>query len=146
MPNIASVLKDEIPRDARKEIRGETASLKKALSAYRTDLATLKHRAQALEQELKRARKSSPKASPASTGEPSSKSIRFSAKGLLSQRKRLGLSAEDCGLLVGASGQSVYNWQGGKSRPREMHLAAIAVLKSMGKKEVARRLSAHREG
>jgi hypothetical protein len=49
MPNIASVLKDEISRDARKEIRGETASLKKALSAYRTDLATLKHRAQALE-------------------------------------------------------------------------------------------------
>jgi DNA-binding transcriptional regulator YiaG len=77
--------------------------------------------------------------------EASSKPVRFSAKGLVSQRKRLGLSAEDCGLLVGASGQSVYNWESGKARPREKHLAVLAALKSMGKKAVATRLSALRE-
>ena len=146
MPNIASVLKDEISRVARKEMRGEIAPLKKALSAHRADIAMLKRRAQALEQVLKKALKFSLKDSPASTEEASSKPIRFSAKGLVSQRKRLGLSAEDCGLLVGASGQSVYNWESGKARPREKHLAAIAALKSMGKKEAATRLSALREG
>jgi len=38
MPNIAAVLKDEISRIARKEIRSETTSLKKASSQYRRDI------------------------------------------------------------------------------------------------------------
>ena len=36
MPNIASVLKDEISRVARKEVRAETQALKSAVSAYRS--------------------------------------------------------------------------------------------------------------
>ena len=68
--------------------------------------------------------------------------LRFSAKGLISQRKRLGLSAAECGLLVGASAQSIYNWEVGKVRPRAKHLAAIASLRSLGKREVAARLAA----
>ena len=144
MPNIASILKAEISRVARKEVRGEVASLKKAVSAYRTDIAALKRRAQALEQELGRLRKASPKVATQETSEPSTQTLRFSAKGLLSQRKRLGLSAEDCGLLVGASSQSVYNWESG-ARPRAKHLTAIAALKAMGKREAAARLASIRE-
>ena len=53
MPNIASILRDEISRVARKEVRSETAGLKKAVSAYRAEIAALKRRAQALEQELR---------------------------------------------------------------------------------------------
>ena len=60
---------------------------------------------------------------------------RFSAKGLATQRRRLALSAHDCGLLLGASGQSVYNWEDGKSRPGRSFLIAIAALKSLTKKQ-----------
>ena len=42
MPNIAAVLKDEISRIARKEIRSETAVLKKASAQYRKEIAALK--------------------------------------------------------------------------------------------------------
>ena len=144
MPNIASILKAEISRVARKEVRDEIASLKKAVSAYRTDIAALKRRAQALEQELRLLRKASPKVAAQENDESSARAMRFSAKGLLSQRKRLGLSAEDCGLLMGASGQSVYKWERGV-RPRAKHLTAIAALKTMGKKEAAARLASIRE-
>lgn len=68
--------------------------------------------------------------------------FRFRAAGMASNRKRLGLSAADFGLLVGASGQSVYAWETGKSRPRAQNLAAIAALRGVGKKEVASRLAA----
>ena len=61
--------------------------------------------------------------------------FRFSAKGLASHRKRLGLSAHDCGLLLGASGQSVYKWEEGEVRPRAKHMPAIACAAPMGKKE-----------
>jgi len=139
MANIASLLKSEISRVARKEVRGETAGLKKALSNYRGEIAALKRRAQALESELRRLGKAAGKAAPAADAAPT-RALRFSAKGLAAQRKRLGLSAQDCGLLVGASGQSIYNWEDGKARPRAKHLQALAALRGMGKKEAAARL------
>ena len=145
MPNIASVLKSEISRVARKEVRAETLGLKKAVGAYRIEIASLKRRAQALEQELRRLSKAAGKASPVVTDAEASPTSRFTAKGLASQRQRLGLSAEDIGLLVGASGQSIYNWEADKARPRARHLAALAALRTLGKKEAAAVLATRRE-
>src|SRR5687767_3697019 len=84
MPNVATVLKSEMARVARKEVRGETVPLKKAVSAYRSEIAALKRRAQTLEQALKRLSKVHmpvPKAE-AVTEQPSK--LRFSAKSLAS--------------------------------------------------------------
>jgi hypothetical protein len=138
MPNIASLLKSEIARVARKEVRGETLHLKKAVSAYRSDIAALKRRAQALEKQLRHLGKRGPRAEPvAAADDDDASAFRFSAKGLASHRKRLGLSAHDCGLLVGASGQSIYKWEDGKARPRAKNMPGIAALRGMGKKEAA---------
>jgi DNA-binding transcriptional regulator YiaG len=145
MPNIASILKSEIARVARKEVRNETQGLKKAVTAYRAEIAALKRRTQALEQETLRLKKAAGKPPAETASETSPQTLRFSAKGLASARQRLGLSAEDCGLLVGASAQSVYNWEKGGPRPRAKHLPAIAALRTLGKKEVAARLAALRE-
>ena len=134
MPNIATILKHEISRVARREVRGETQSLKKAAGAHRAEIAALKRRTHALEQQLRRLSRISAKLAPADENEASSDTRRFSAKGLASQRKRLGLSAHDCGLLLGVSGQSIYNWEEGKARPRAKHLPAVAALRTLGKK------------
>lgn len=146
MTNIAAVLKGEISRVARKEVRAEAQALKKAVGVYRTEIAALKRRTQALEQELRRlgkaASKAAVKAAPATGDDLAPRALRFSAKGLASQRQRLALSAHECGLLVGASGQSIYNWEAGKTRPRATHLPAIAALRAMGKKEATARLAA----
>ena len=141
MPNIASILKAEIARVARKEVRGELASLKKAAAAYRSEIAQLKRRAQALEQQMKRLGKGRGRTAPEAESDEEGPHLRFSAKGLASQRRRLGLSAEACGALVGATGQSVYKWESGKIRPRARHLPAIAALRKMGKREAAARLA-----
>jgi DNA-binding transcriptional regulator YiaG len=143
MPNIASLLKSEISRVARKEVRTEIAALKKASTIYRAEIAALKRRAQGLEQELRRLGKAKgPQDTAGSTDAPSASKQRFSAKGLASQRKRLGLSANDCGRLIGASSQSVYNWEAGSAQPRAKHMEAIAALRTMGKKEAKGRLAA----
>jgi uncharacterized sporulation protein YeaH/YhbH (DUF444 family) len=111
MPNIASLLKAEITRLARKEARAATQGLKKAVAAHRAEIAALKRRTIALEQALRRAQRGTAGTNtPQPTQEASSATgLRFSAKGLAAQRHRLGLSAHDLGRLVGASGQSVYN-------------------------------------
>jgi DNA-binding transcriptional regulator YiaG len=143
MANIASVLKSEITRIARKQIRTEVDGLKKSLGTYRSEIAALKRRSQSLEQELKRLRKSAPKREPLPASDPG-KPLRFSAKGLGKQRQRLGLSADAVGLLVGASGQSVYNWEAGKARPRAGHVAAIAALRGLTKTQAAEILAARK--
>lgn len=139
-PNAYSALKSEISRVARKEVRGEIQSLKKAAASYRSDIAQLKRRAQALEQQVKRLGKGRPRPAPEEDAVEGPQ-LRFSAKGFASQRRRLGLSAEACGALVGATGQSVYKWESGKVRPRARQLPAIAALRKMGRREAAARLA-----
>lgn len=140
MPNIATILKQEIARVARKEARADTQQLKKASAHYRSDIATLKRRIAALEKLVGRLGKAAGKIKPvALTDEPAS-SFRFSASGLQAQRKRLGLSASEAGLLLGVSDQSVYKWENGKTRPRASQFASIAALKSLNKRQAAARL------
>ena len=147
MPNLATTLRNEISRVARKEVRGETIGLKKAVAAYRREIAALKRRTQALEQLVRRGSKAATAASVSSAGERrDSVALRFSAKGLRSQRKRLGLSAAECGLLVGASAQSVYNWEQGKARPQTKHLAAFAGLRTLGKRDAAAVIGSRQSG
>ena len=136
MPNIASVLKDEISRISRKEMRRETSSLKKSSTTHRSEIAALRRRVQELERQLRRASRRVEPAAPAAANEDSvSPGTRFSARSMASQRKRLGLSAAECGLLIGASAQSIYNWEEGKARPRAQHLPAIFALRNLGRRQ-----------
>ena len=68
MPNIASLLKSEISRVARKEVRNELLGLKKASVAYRAEIAALKRRVQALEQALRRLSRPSTRVTPDDAG------------------------------------------------------------------------------
>jgi DNA-binding transcriptional regulator YiaG len=136
MSNVASALKEEISRVARKEIRRETSSLKKSSTTYRSEIAGLKRRVVELERQLRRVGRGGQSSSPAAANEDSvSTGTRFSAKSMAAQRKRLGLSAAECGLLIGASSQSIYNWEEGKARPRAQHLPAIFALRNLGRRQ-----------
>lgn len=143
MPNIASVLKTEIARVARKELRMELQSLRKASTQYRSEIAALKRRIASLEQQAKRQRKAGgQRAAAPQAEEDDSPSLRFSAGGFATLRKRLDLSAAKMGALLGVSGQSVYKWETGKARPRASQLAAISAARKLGKREAMARLEA----
>lgn len=137
MPNIASILKEEISRVSRKEVRGETQALKKSSAQYRSDIAALKRRLQALERLVTRLAKGAgvTKASKEPADGPPSDVQRFSAKGMAGVRKRLNISAAEAGVLLGVSALSVYNWEGGKARPRATHLPAIGKLRKLSKSQ-----------
>lgn len=140
MPNIASALRAEITRIARKSIREETSSLKQAIAGYRLEIAALKRRAQVLEQQIKRTGKGANQAAAPLEAKDGS-SLRFSATGFARNRQRLGLSQKDYGALIGASALSVYKWEKGEVRPRQRYLEAIAHTRSIGKKEAVARLN-----
>ena len=141
MPNIASVLKEEIVRLARKELRTETEGLKKAAAQYRSDIAGLKRRVTSLEKQLARAEKHSSKRETSTPEDQATTRTRFSAKGLASQRQKLGLTAAEMGTLLGVSAQTVYNWEAEKSRPRQAQVVSIAALRGVGKRQALARLA-----
>ena len=123
MPNIASVLKDEVLRLARKEVRKEVEGLKKASSQYRSNIAELKRRMVVLEKQNARLEKKGPrKVTTDAEGEVTTR-FRFSAEKFAAQRQKLGVSAGDMGTLLGVSAQTIYNWEAGKSRPQQGQLS-----------------------
>lgn len=140
MSNIASALKGEIARVARKQVRAETESLKRASAQYRFTIAALKRRIEALEKKAKKASKGVERQQDQKSAEPATTGLRYSAKRLAAHRAKLGLSAESYGALIGVSGQSIYKWEAGKVRPRASQLQLIASVRGLGKRAAAARL------
>jgi DNA-binding XRE family transcriptional regulator len=98
----------------------------------------MKRRIEFLERVQKRTGRSSPADATRSGG--GDENLRFRAAGVAGHRKRLGLSAREMGLLLGASALSVYKWEAGQARPRAKHLQAIASVRKLGKREALKRL------
>ena len=140
MPDIAAVFRQEIIRLARKEVKTQTAAIRTANAQYRRDIALLKRQAAGLlrqvayleQQERKRAAKGVPKANV--------EGKRFSPRGLTTHRQKLDLSAADYAELVGVSAQTIYNWEQGKSKPRDEQLASLVAVRGLGKREALKRL------
>ena len=142
MPNFATVLKEEVVRLARKEIRAETEKLRKAATQYRSDIAALKRRLTTLEQRLAKLEKTAARPAPPQPDPDGATRSRFTAKGFRAQRERLALSAAAMGKLIGVSAQTIYNYEAGTTQPRRPIISAIGSLRKLGKREVAARLQA----
>lgn len=142
MPNLNSILGEEIRRLARKEIREQVGPTQKIVAKYRGEIAELKRRISTLEKRLGTVEKQEKKrmgASAAST-ESDVQRPRFSPGWVKKHREKLGISAADYGKLVGVSGLTIYNWEKGGSSPREKQLLAWGEIRSLGKREAMKRL------
>lgn len=151
MPNIAAVLKQEIARVARKELKQELSELRALAARQRAEISALKKSLISVERHVRRLSKGggasgSPlraaQAAPAPVAD--GRSLRFSAQRLAAQRQKLGLSAADFATILGVSALSVYKWEAGKSRPRRAQLEAIAAARGLGKREAIRLLETKR--
>lgn len=141
MPNLTTVLNDQIRRVARREIRAQTKTTKRLTAQYRRDIAALKWQVATLQKtvaflQAQEKRRVAAQPTPAKPAE----GVRFRADGLKSHRARLGLSAADYGRLVGASGLSAYHWELGKARPRRGQLTKLVAVRGIGKREALKRL------
>jgi DNA-binding transcriptional regulator YiaG len=141
MANIAQVLKEEIRRLAKREIKIETRKLKRATIQYRHDIAQLKR--QLADQTKKIAALRNGKVKSPAAEEETGEKLRFSARSVKAQRTRLGLSAADYGKLVGVSSLTIYAWEQGRTRPRKAQLAALVAVRGIGKREARKKLEAN---
>lgn len=142
MPDITSILKAEIARVARKEVRAEIENLKKASTSYRSAIADLRRQVSALEKAIRIASKSGARPAVAETpdeADGTDTKRRFSATRLAAHRAKLALSAASYGSLIGVSGQTIYNWEQGKARPRGPQLEILATVRSLKARDIDKR-------
>jgi DNA-binding transcriptional regulator YiaG len=145
MPNIAVTFRQEITRLARREIRSQTQGLRKASAQFRRDIAELKRHASELKSEVARLERRVGKDAASQIAEADPAKTRFAAKGVISKRRGLGISAADYGKLIGVTGRTIYKWEHGTSRPRRAQLSALASIRRLSKTEALARLNRMRE-
>lgn len=142
MSNITNYLKDMICRLAKREIKNNTASTKRAVVQYRKDIAKLKRQLQAQEKEIRLLKSQESKGvDEPPANEEALDNIRFSARSVKAQRNRLKLSAADYGKLVGVSGLTIYSWEHGNARPRKAQLAALVAVRGIGRREAQAKIA-----
>lgn len=138
MSTLAAVFKEEIIRLARKEVRAQAEPIRKSSAGHRRQIAELKRTVAQLQRAVTALGRAGRATAPSTA---SAKPTRFVAKGLRTLRERLGLSAEDLGVLSGVSGQTIRNWEAKKSVPGKEHRNALFGLRALGKREAAARLA-----
>lgn len=144
MPNIAKLLKDEIQRIARKEIKSSASELHKSNVSLKKILAEQRKQVTAMKQEIRQLKKlqgKQKKAEPQAASETAEK-LRFSAKGIRSLRSKLKLSQADFAKLVGVSSLAVYQWERkeGKLALRQATKAKLAEIRGLGRRDALKRI------
>ncbi len=109
MSNLAKLLKETIERTAKKQARSETEVLRRASGQHRKIIAELSARVKDLERTVAELQKRLPQQT-LSSEQIKEGNLRFSAKRLQALRKKLGLTAKECGALIGVSGWTVGSW------------------------------------
>ena len=141
MSNLTHALRDEITRLAKKEIKGQNAALKTASARYRREIADLKRVTKDVEKRLAHIEHLERKRAKKPPSPELAEGTRFSPRGLKSHRAKLGLSAQDYGLLAGVSAPMIYKYERGETKPRRAQVAKLVAVRDLGKREALRRLA-----
>ena len=135
MPDVASVLKQEISRIARKEISASARQQSKQIQGLKTAVRALKAEVASLNKTVSRLSKvtSVQLSQPKQQEDPAD--VRISPKGIKKHRQRLKLSQAEMAQLLGVSSNSVTFWETGRTKPQGDNRTAIAELRSLGVRE-----------
>lgn len=108
--SVIKELQSEIVRVARKEIKRELDPIKRVNAQQRKYIADLRRELSDLQKEVKRLRKELGKSTPLET-EESEQRFWITGKGVLSLRKRLGLTQVELAQLAEVTQQTVVRWE-----------------------------------
>ena len=140
MPNIALVLKAEIRRIARREIRLEYDALKKQVNGLKKSVRV---QAQAIAKLEKTLAKNPDQSVPAALDGPAAKArtSRITPMSIKRQRTRLKLSQSELGQLLKVSTNTIVRWEAGTSKPRPIYHNRLADLRGMGIRTIRKMLA-----
>ena len=139
MPDIKAVLSEEIRRLAKKEVKAAVLPLVQTIAEQRRIISELKKRIAEIEKAACTVKKAAPAEAEAETA--IGKKLRLNAAGIVRVRTKLKLTQSEFAKLLGVSSHTVSIWELGKVSPRQETKAAICALRTLGKRELKRRLA-----
>ncbi len=139
MGKLENVVKSEIIRLTKKELRAVVTPLARNVRRLKRTVSHLTKAAARLEKTAAewtakmRAEKQELRAPEAEV-----KVARFSPALIRKLRTRLGLSQAELATLTGVSGVAVWSWESGRTRPTAGNRAALVAVRKLGKREAKR--------
>jgi len=140
MAKIEPVLKSEIQRLAKREIRSTFFPLRREVRTMRLKLSGLSKNFSALNRLTKEQLQKVPKKGLEATPEEV-KASRLTPERIRGLRKKLGISMRELGILTGTSLGAILSWEKGEFKPRGEKKAALVGLRKLRKREVRKLLT-----
>ena len=146
MGKIEAVIRDEIRRLARKEIRQAIEPLRKENRELKHRVVKLEKLAQPIHKEITK-KKEAKLESMASLRAPEEevKAARISPAWVQNLRMRLNVSQPELAGLIGVSASAVRTWEYGTSEPKGQRREALVALRKLGRRDVLKLLEAREE-
>ena len=140
--DIKQVFSEETRRLARKEIKQAVLPLHETISALKKQVSEQKKQIAALEKRICGVTAGEKKEVACADGAEKTKSVRINAAGILRLRNKLGLTQTEFAKAIGVAMHTVSVWEQGRRVPRKAQKIRICALRSIGKRELKRRLAA----
>jgi DNA-binding transcriptional regulator YiaG len=140
MAKIEGVIKAEIMRLAKREVRSVFRPLKREVWQMSTKLSTLSKGIASLNRVAKELHLEEAKPKLEATPEEV-KASRLTPERIQGLRKKLGISQRELGILIGASLGTVAMWEKGKFKPKPDKKAALVAVRKLKKREVKKLLA-----
>jgi len=141
MGKLEGIIKSEIMRLAKREIRKVSVSLSRDVRLMKSTVSKLRKAVLTLERVASHQRKElGKKEVPLKATPEEVKIARFSPRLLRNLRKHLGITQKELATLTGVTLGAVNSWESGRFRPKQEKKAVIVALRKMGRQEVRKHL------
>ncbi len=144
MGKLEIIIKSEIQRLAKRQVRATFIPIRREVRAMRLKLSGLSKTFSTLDRLAKEQMEKAPKPGLSATPEEA-KAARLTPDRIRRLRNKLGVSMRELGILTGSSIGAVLSWEKGKFRPKGEKKAALAALRKLRKREVKSILTERQE-
>jgi DNA-binding transcriptional regulator YiaG len=141
MGKIEGIIKSEIMRLAKREIRKiavplgrDVRNMKSAVSQLRKAVLALQRITAGQQKELEKGKK------PLEAAPEEVKVSRFSPRLIRSLRGHLGISQKELAILTGVTVGAIHQWESGRFKPSMKKKAVMVALRKLGRREVRKLL------
>jgi DNA-binding transcriptional regulator YiaG len=137
MGKLEALVKSEILRLAKREIRRSTVSLQHDVRALKGTLSQVRNSLIALERIAAQAQKQTQKEKPLLEASPEEvKASRLSPRLIRTLRKHLDISQKELATLAGVTAGAVTQWEAGQFKPSNAKKAILVGLRKLGRRDV----------
>lgn len=142
MGKIESIIKSEIQRLAKREVRSTFRPLRKEVWGMKLKLSNLLKNFTVVSRLVKEQAKQYEEKKLTLEASPEEvKASRLTPERIRRLRNKLGISQRELGILAGASLGAVLSWEKGKFKPRGDKKAALVALRKVRKRDVRKMLA-----